>query len=80
MQAFINHLELPMSRLACIALARIAALLDAVARRTAHWLPGVDGGGVFYRHGQPLKHFDRWAERGAYTLQVVGLEVILDRA
>ena len=68
-----------MSRLIHIVLARIAVFLDAVVRRTAHWLPGVDGGGVFYSQQQPLRHFDRWTEPRAYMLRAVGLEVILDR-
>lgn len=60
-------------------MSHVAVLLDALLRRAACLLPGVVGGGVFYRHQQPLAHFDRWAEPGAYMLQVARLEVILDR-
>jgi hypothetical protein len=72
MRPFINHLELPLMQ-------RLATLLDALLTRTAHLLPGVVSGGVFYRHQQALGHFDRWTERGAYVVQVGRLEVILDR-
>lgn len=61
----------PMNRLAC--------LLDAILRRTAHVLPGVVSGGVFYRPDLPAMHFDRWTEPGAYVVRVGRLEVILDR-
>jgi hypothetical protein len=72
MRPFINHLELPLMQ-------RLATLLDALLTRTAHLLPGVVSGGVFFRPQQALRHFDRWTERGAYVVQVGRLEVILDR-
>lgn len=66
--------------LGALYMARLAVFLDAILLRTAHWLPGVVSGGVFYRPRQPLMHFDKWTEPGSYNLQIGRLEVILDRA
>jgi hypothetical protein len=68
-----------MQHLINVLMGRLAVFLDAILRRAARALPGVVSGGVFYRPRQPLMHFDRWTEPGAYMLQVGRLEVVLDR-
>lgn len=60
-------------------MSRIATLLDALLRRTAHLIPGVVSGGAFYRHQQPLTRFAMWTEPGAYMVQVARLELVFDR-
>lgn len=77
--AFTNPFRAFMSRVLCMHLARLAALLDSVLVRHARRIPGVVSGGAFYRGDLPALRVAMWAEPGAYVAHLGRLEIILDR-